>query len=177
MSSIPDDGAAAHAVREAGRDIAAGALCVLAAAALWAAHLAQPGRLHADFGAEPGPALLPELLLAALGGAGALLVARGGGARRRRRALHPFAAPSPPMAGALLPLALLGLAALALWAQALVGFGVATIALGAVVCALLSAQERGRLTPRAAVRAGVEGAAVAACIYGVFRFILSAPLT
>jgi len=154
LSSIPDDGAAAHAVREAGRDIAAGALCVLAAAALWAAHLAQPGRLHADFGAEPGPALLPELLLAALGGAGALLVARGGGARRRWRALHPFAAPSPPMAGALLPLALLGLAALALWAQ-----------------------ERGRLTPGAAVRAGVEGAAVAACIYGVFRFILSVPLT
>lgn len=175
MSSIRSDGSeAACALSEAGRDVAAGVLCLLAAAALSYVHLTQAGRLHADFGAEPGPALLPEILLAALGGAGVLLVARGAVARRRWRKAAPFAAPS---AGAALPLGLLGLAALAMWAQALVGFGVATVTLGALTCAVLSAQERGRLTRGAAALACLEGAAVAACIYGVFRFILSVPLT
>lgn len=175
MSSIRSEEAeAARALSEAGRDVAAGALCVLAAAALSYVHLTQEGRLHADFGAEPGPALLPEILLAALGGAGVLLAGRGVVALRFWRKAAPVAA--PPTGGAL-PLGLLGLAALALWAQAFVGFGAATVALGALTCAALSAQERGRLSRAAAARASLEGAAVAACIYGVFRFILSVPLT
>ncbi len=175
MSSIRSDGAeAARALSEAGRDVAAGGLCVLAAAALSYVHLTQEGRLHADFGAEPGPALLPEILLAALGGAGVVLSVRGAGARRRWRKAASVAAPST---GAALPLGLLGLAALALWAQAFVGFGVATVTLGALICAVLSVQERGRFTGAAAARATLEGAAVAACIYGVFRVVLSVPLT
>ncbi len=175
MSSIRSEGAeAARALSEAGRDVAAGGLCVLAAAALSYVHLTQEGRLHADFGVEPGPALLPEILLAALGGAGLLLAGRGVVARRRWRRAAPVAAPST---GAALPLVLLGLTALALWAQALVGFGVATVTLGALICAALSVQESGHVASAAAVRACLEGAAVAACIYGVFRLILSVPLT
>ncbi len=64
------------------RDLVTGCLSVGAASLLAISHFGQGGRLHADYGSEPGPALLPELLLAVLGTAGVVLILRGALSRR-----------------------------------------------------------------------------------------------
>lgn len=54
-----------------------GALCCAVALGLAIVHFSQSGRLHEDFNRDPGPALLPVVLLVALGLSGLLLVLRG----------------------------------------------------------------------------------------------------
>ena len=56
--------------------------------------------------------------------------------------------------------------------QAVFGFGIAAAALGAVLCATLAVREG-----RPLLRSAAEGVAVAAVLYGIFRYVLSVPLT
>ncbi|MBU2935067.1 MULTISPECIES: tripartite tricarboxylate transporter TctB family protein [Pacificibacter] len=58
-------------------DIVSGCLCLALALGLAGVHFSQAGRLHDDFARDPGPALLPLILLAALGLAGGGLTLRG----------------------------------------------------------------------------------------------------
>lgn len=143
-----------------------GVSCALAALGA-ISHFAQVGRLHDDYGAEPGPALLPELLLSALAVAGLLLVLRGLLARRKAMSDAPISTVQPARA-----LAALGVTIAFAVLQAYIGFGAAACLLGGTLCAALGRSE-GRSLPRSAA----EGLAVAAVLYAVFRYLLSVPLT
>ncbi len=161
----------AIASREARRDLAAGAISVGLAACLAAVHFRQAGRLHDDYGAEPGPALLPEILLAALALIGLTLLLRGfwigriaGLAYRGQKEIgSAFGRAS---------LVVLGLLVAAMFLQSATGFGIAAATASALLAILLARQEL-RSLPRAAI----EGVLVAAILYALFRFILGVPLT
>lgn len=171
-TDIAGNGPAHH---EIFRDLVVGALSAGAAVLGGINHFSQGGRLHDDYGAEPGPALLPELLLSALAVVGVLLLLRGLLARRSaipKAAVSPVAqgdgaAAQPGRAFATLG-AVIGFALL----QGGIGFGAAACMLAAVLTAALGAGE-GRSLPRSAA----EGVAVAAVLYAVFRYLLSVPLT
>jgi len=137
-------------------------------------HFLQSGRLHEDFGAEPGPALLPELLMACLGVAGVGLSARGLW-RLRRLSLNGeaglFSLQSANRSlGTVLTVALLLVAFLPF--RSVFGFLAALLVFGAALGMLLGRQEG-----RSLYLAALEGALIAAILYGLFRFVLSVPLT
>lgn len=175
MSPTPNDAGRG----EVFRDLASGLLAIVLAAGLGLAHALQPGRLHADYGPEPGPALMPVVLLSALGLAGIGLLLRG---LIRRRARAPddrtpgdrtyedrtYEDRAQVPAGAFAAAAMLAVFVLV---QALTGFLPAALLLGAGLAAFMARQER-RPLPRAAL----EGALVAAFLYALFRFVLSVPL-
>lgn len=160
--------------REVACDLASGAFALALALVLSLTHFLQSGRLHEDFGAEPGPALLPELLLACLGVAGVGLSARGLWGLRRLVSARVGPALSAGRVngslGTVLIVALLLVAFLPF--RAAFGFAPALLVFGAAIGALLGRQD-GRLLPLAAA----EGALIAAVLYGLFRFVLSVPLT
>lgn len=169
MSQTPADDTAR---REVLRDLATGLLSLVLSLGLALTHFGQEGRLHQDFGREPGPALLPELLLAALALAGAGMLGRGvfglcyqEGRLDIRRAVSRLRS----LGTALSVTALL---VLFLVAEAFIGFSIAALGLGAAVAMILSRQEGGSV-PRAAL----EGIVIAIILYALFRFILSVPLT
>lgn len=162
------------------RDLVTGALSVMAATFLGVSHFRQGGRLHDDFGAEPGPAFLPELLLTVLGAAGIVLIIRGVLSYRTRRSKVGRPAPAygadpseavPQSEPVWAFLVLSSMIAFGVF-QAIFGFGIAAAALGATICAMLAYRE-GRPIPRSLA----EGIAVAVVLYGVFRILLSVPLT
>lgn len=79
MSLILDKDQDTQAERgEVMNDLVSGCLCLILAFGLAVVHSSQAGRLHDDFGRDPGPAFLPLILLSALALAGAGLVLRGG---------------------------------------------------------------------------------------------------
>ncbi len=158
--------------REARRDLAAGALSAGLAIFLSTVHVRQEGRLHDDYGAEPGPALLPELLLAALALIGVALLLRGlWTGRAVLLARHEQIEPGDGKDGRA-SLFVFALLAAAMFAQSAIGVGVAIAILGAVLAVFLARQER-RPLPRAVL----EGVLVAGALYAMFRFVLSVPLT
>ena len=173
MSPTPADPPEhSDAGREPRRDLAAGALAAGLAICLTAVHVRQGGRLHDDYGAEPGPALLPELLLGALALIGAALLVRGFWTRRavglaRRDPNEPGGDKASRAS-----LVVFVLLAAAMFLQSAVGLGLATALLGVLLTIILARQER-RSLPRAAV----EGVLVAGTLYALFRFVLSVPLT
>ena len=128
--------------------------------------------MHQDFGREPGPALLPELLLAALALAGAGMLGRGVFGLRRQRQQMDLTNAVSGLRSLGTALSVSALLVLFLVAQAAIGFGVAAVGIGAAVAMILSRQEGGSV-PRAAL----EGIAIAVILYVLFRFILSVPLT
>lgn len=162
------------------RDLVTGVLSILAATFLGVSHFQQGGRLHDDYGAEPGPALLPELLLTVLGVVGIVLIIRGVLARRARRSKVNRPAPgysadpsvSEPQSEPVWAFLVLSSMIVFGLLQAFFGFGIMAAALGATICAMLAYRE-GRPIPRSLA----EGIAVAVVLYGVFRILLSVPLT
>ncbi|MBT6526084.1 MAG: tripartite tricarboxylate transporter TctB family protein [Marinovum sp.] len=162
------------------RDLVTGALSVLIAIVLGASHFNQGGRLHEDYGAEPGPALLPELLLAILGTAGIVLIIRGVLSKISRPgqingidasesdAPNDFEQQSEPAWAFLVLASTIAFGLL----QTAFGFGIAAAILGAILCATLAYREG-----RPILRALAEGIVVTAVLYGAFRLVLSVPLT
>lgn len=63
--------------REGLNDLVSGGLCLALTIGLAVVHYIQTGRLHDDFNRDPGPALLPVILLIALACAAAGLTLRG----------------------------------------------------------------------------------------------------
>ena len=182
LSSIPAD---PHARREAFADLASGVIFVALATGLAVAHFSQTGRLHADFGADPGPAMLPRILLLVLAVAGLLLLLRGGLALRaparnaapRQDSSGGSPAPVPADAKDNLIRVFAALVILAAFQPLLVaiGAGVALSVLGAAL-AVLAVWEHRRPTLGLLVRAAVEGALIALALYAVFRLVLGVPL-
>lgn len=169
MSQTPSD---TDTRREILRDLASGGLFLALAVFLGLTHYRQGGRLHESFGADPGPALLPDILLAALALAGAGLVLRGALATRR----HPLATLLGDLHGNFaplaLPLAVVALLLAFLLAHPWTGFGLALAGFAAALAALLARQEG-----RNPAWAAGEGVLIAAALYALFRFVLSVPLT
>ncbi|MGC9371536.1 MAG: tripartite tricarboxylate transporter TctB family protein [Paracoccaceae bacterium] len=167
--------------RHGGRqDLVTGGLSVFTATLLAVSHFGQNGRLHADYGAEPGPALLPEILMVALAAAGFVLILRGMLSRSSRTAGtggpnpsgHIGAANADAQGQPLWAVFVLGATIAFGVLQAAFGFGVAICGLGAVLCAALAKRE-GRSVPQSTV----EGLIIGAVLYAIFRYALSVPLT
>lgn len=157
--------------REIRKDLAVGSLSIGGAVALGISHVRQEGRLHDDYGAEPGPAMLPELLLICLAGAGVLLLIRGLLLRRSLAAKAEDQVPErTPLSVWASAVFVMTFAACLMIAP--VGFGLATSLLGVALCSLLALQEK-----RSMGRAAVEGGLLALLLYCVFRFVLSVPLS
>lgn len=155
--------------REVLNDLTSGSICLALAAGLAAVHFSQAGRLHENFGAEPGPAMLPQLLLCVLGLAGLGLLlrglvgirrARGAASRREDNGIGLW-----PVVGALVVVSLF------LPMKAAIGAALALIAVGAALGSLAGWKEE-----RPPMRSALEGAAVAAVLFVVFRFMLFVPL-
>lgn len=173
MSQTPADPSdPSGAGLEIRRDLAAGAIATILAICLAAVHFRQGGRLHDDYGADPGPAFLPELLLTALALIGVILLLRGfwyrhaaklsrQETRGRKGDKANYASPT---------VFLLLFAAMIL--QSVIGLGLSMALVGAMLTILLARQER-RSLPRAAV----EGLLIAGTLYALFHFVLSVPLT
>lgn len=171
MSPTPADGNQTQEARDnVLKDLAAGFFALICAGLLAIQHFRQNGRLHQDFGAEPGPALLPELLMMLLAANGALLLARAGWRHVSTRNTAPTVTAgvwASWRSGA-------AYAALLTFAQVqdIFGFGLAVCLLGgglALLCANSSAYNKGR--------AIISGALLSMLIYAVFRYGLSVPLT
>lgn len=178
MSQTPAD---PEARRAAFADLASGTIFVALAAGLAVAHFAQGGRLHADFGAEPGPALLPRILLLVLGVAGALLILRSMIVlRRSREGWHALRRETARLRGSDkddLVQVLLALALLALFqpVRGVIGAAAALCLLGAAL-AMLTARGEARSGLRARARPAIEGALIALVLFALFRFVLGVPL-
>lgn len=153
--------------RESLNDLVAGGLCLILSSGLAIYHTAQAGRLHEDFGRDPGPAFLPVILLIALGLSGVALTLRGGLGMRRRR--------PPEMAASLFSLwpaaAAIAILVTFLPLRALFGAATALIVIGAALALLAGRTETSRWPVTAAT-----GALVGLGLFGVFRFGLSVPL-
>lgn len=158
--------------REVLRDLATGALSLALAGALTIAHFGQTGRLHEDYGREPGPALLPELLLGALALAGAGMLARGLFGYWRDRPWLAEGELRSGMTALATPVLVVTLLVVFLIVQRVIGFGLSCAGIGMAVAMILARQDRKPL-PRAAL----EGILIAVALYGLFRFVLSVPLT
>lgn len=169
MSQTPADDTTR---REVLRDLATGLLSLVLSAGLALTHFGQEGRLHQDFGREPGPALLPELLLAALALAGAGMLARGVFGLCRQRGQLDITSAISELRSVGTALSVTALLVLFLMTEAFIGFSIAALGLGAAVAMILSRQEGGSM-PRAAL----EGIVIAIILYMLFRFVLSVPLT
>ncbi len=169
MSQIPADDTTR---REVLRDLATGLLSLVLSAGLALAHFGQEGRLHEDFGREPGPALLPELLLTALALAGAGMLGRGVFGLCHQGGRLGFGRLISGLRSLGTALSVTALLVLFLVAEAAIGFSIAALGLGAAVAMILSRQEGGSI-PRAAF----EGVVIAIILYALFRFVLSVPLT
>lgn len=158
--------------RRALQDLAAGSLSLLLSATLSLSHISQKGRLHQDFGGDPGPALLPKLLLSALALAGLGMTARSAGGLRLLRN-KTVIGPSPNNYRPLITVMAIAALLLAfLLMLPLAGFGLSMGGLAVAIAMILTWQEGGLLR-----RAAIEGFVLAAFLYLLFRLALSVPLT
>ncbi len=148
-------------------DLVSGGLCLAVSLGLAWVHFAQAGRLHDNFGRDPGPALLPQVLLLCLGLAGLGLSARGLLGLRRTAAM---AAPGsvrslwPALAAVLLMAAFIPL-------RGLTGAAAALAVIGAALAVLAGRTDTARW-PVTALMGGAAGLA----LYALFHFGLSVPL-
>jgi hypothetical protein len=130
-----------------------------------------------DFDADPGPALVPRLLLAALGAGGAVLA--GLGLRGLRRAAGARQASTPGLARGgppLLPALFVATLAGYLVILPALGYLAATLLFSAGWILALAGRERSRAGPRAWALALGGGLAVTLTLYGIFRGFVRVPL-
>ena len=157
--------------REAFRDLATGVLSLAVAAFLLVVHFRQTGRLHQDYGTEPGPALMPELLLVTLAFIGATFITRGL-IVRVSAAVAGDVGVDDSQSSSVWAFSVFGIAIISCLIYSVAGFGVAACAMGLSLCSLLAYQEG-----RPVIRAALEGLVLALLFYSAFRFLLSVPLT
>ncbi|MBT0958646.1 tripartite tricarboxylate transporter TctB family protein [Alphaproteobacteria bacterium KMM 3653] len=167
MSPTPNNPEEAEAAgREVINDLVSGGLCLALASGLAVVHYSQAGRLHDDFNRDPGPALLPVILLAALALAGAGLGLRGWIALAKARAFPPLALHTAWPAG----LAVLLMASF-LPLREVIGAAIALPLICGALAVLAGRGEAARWPVTAAL-----GEATGLALYGLFHFGLSVPL-
>ena len=165
-------------------DLATG-LVLLGAAAAGAWSLLGNDELNAfDYGADPGPGLVPELLLVVLGACAAALALRGliglwrapPGPDRRRRSDPGTSRGEPDTRRGAYPSLLV--ATLILYALGLpaAGFVTATIVFTVLWAILLGRQEAGELAVTTTALFAFEALAITAGVYVVFAWLIKVPL-
>jgi hypothetical protein len=145
------------------------------AAGGWLSLRRDPALATFDFGSDPGPLLVPRLLLAALAIGGAALAGHGAWRRWRPRPGAGEAAAAPARRGVLWPLAFV--AALLAYQRLLpvAGYPAATLAFSAAWILLLT-WRRGALTPRSAALGLLAAGLITGAIYVVFKGLVRVPL-
>ena len=174
--------------REVINDLVSGVLCLVLAGGLAIAHFRQSGRLHDDFGRDPGPAMLPDVLLVCLALAGIGLALRGGLALKQGRFVESSGEPAsleldaPDLAatdeadisdqGSLWP-PLLAIAALSAFLplREHIGAAIALSVLGAAI-AVLAGWSESHSKIVSAVLGGIAGF----LLFALFHYGLSVPL-
>lgn len=152
--------------REVINDLVSGGLCLTLAVGLAVVHYSQGGRLHEDFNRDPGPALLPVILLIALACSGAGLTLRGLLALPKTQA----AARNSLLSGWPAGLAICLVAAF-LPLRDMLGAALALTIIGALLAILAGREEDARWPITAALGAGTGLA-----LFALFYFGLSVPL-
>jgi hypothetical protein len=158
------------------RDGAAALLALLAAGGLAVSHFRQGGRLHRDYGMDPGPALVPELLLVILALLGGMLLVRVL-ARSFSEGIQPFGIGSAArLEGYIYPVGLLASLVMYMVVLYRTGFIAASAVLAVVWSILLAMQAGRRLSVPALLSLSAQGVAITAMVYLVFRYLLRVPL-
>lgn len=154
-----------------------GAVALAITAAGWLSLRRDPTLATYDFGSDPGPALVPRLLLAALGIGGAILAGHGAWRLARPPGAPPGSRGARPRLRRLLVPALF-VASLFLYQHALplAGYRAATVAFCVVWIVLLTWRRDERLTLRLGAVSVGSAALVTAGIYVVFRVFVRVPL-
>ncbi|MGJ8625000.1 MAG: tripartite tricarboxylate transporter TctB family protein [Yoonia sp.] len=167
MSQIPSNKHQAQPVRrEVINDLVSGGLCLAISISLAVVHFSQTGRLHDDFNRDPGPAMLPVILLIALAGAGAGLSLRGWLALPKTQATDrtSIAMGWPAVAAIVLMAAFLPV-------RTAIGSAAALALIGAFLAVLAGRDDGARWQ----LTAGM-GALIGFALYCLFHFGLSIPL-
>ncbi|MDR7419271.1 MAG: tripartite tricarboxylate transporter TctB family protein [Armatimonadota bacterium] len=167
------------AARQGVTDVVSG-LTLLAVAGVGLRALAGTTRALAgfDFGTDPGPALMPRLLLWALGAGGVWLTAFGAwrlARSRRQPRAGPVARPSD-LAKYAIPAAFALSLAVYVWGLFAAGFVAVTVVFCFFWIAALSRQGEGRLGWRRALTSAGAAVAIAAAVYYVFKGFVRVPL-
>jgi hypothetical protein len=158
------------------RDAWLGVLLLAVTLVLGYSHLTAGRRLHRDYWPDPGPALLPELLLLVLLLGGAALLIGAGLRAARLRAVPGFRPDGTFLAAIAYPILLMATLTLYVVVLRAAGFPAATLAFAALWCVVLAVREGGRPRPlRVALWLG-QAAAITLAIYYVFRVMLGVPL-
>ena len=128
-----------------------------------------------DYGADPGPGLVPSLLLILLGVCAAALALRGLVGLRRR---VPVPEPREPLGARRIVYPALLVATLCLYVLGMpaVGFIPATVLFTGLWSILIGRQETGVLTIRSTALRLVEALAITAAVYVVFAWFIKVPL-
>ena len=165
MSPIPSE-APRPIRREVINDLASGGLCTALALGLAVVHYSQTGRLHDNFDRDPGPALLPVILLITLGLSGVGMLIRGWlalpKAQRLTRQTPSLVWPAVAAVGLLMSFLPL---------RSVVGAGAALPLIGAALALLAGREDDARWPVTAALGAGAGFA-----LYFLFQLGLSVPL-
>ncbi len=159
--------------RRALTDLASGGVLLGLAAVGLRALARHPDLVAYDFGADPGPGLLPRLLLWALAAGGGVLLAQG--IWTLVRSGRPEVAPGwgrPLVLPALFALSLAGYVA----ALKPAGFRAATAVFATLWILVLTRQGGDRLSIRAAAGAVAAAAGITAAVYYVFKGFVKVPL-
>jgi len=154
------------------------ALVLLAVCAMGTWSLANSTVLYDfDFGSDPGPGLVPALLIAILAGCALIMLGLSGSRLWRTKAAGDPGERIASSAKSLILPALMTIALL-LYAEMLeaIGFLETTIVFTALWCLLIGIQDDGKPTPRRLVLYAAEAIAITGGIYLVFAKLIHVPL-
>jgi Tripartite tricarboxylate transporter TctB family len=154
-------------------NLLAGVVALAVVGAGWLSLDRDPSLATHDFGSDPGPALVPRLLLTALGVGGVVLVVQGAWSLARRSAA---AGPALGPRRLLWPAAFV--ASLLVYRQVLAaaGYPAATLGFCAAWMLVLTRRYQGRLTARSAALSVAAAVAITGAIYYVFKGFVRVPL-
>jgi len=161
---------------QAKKDVVTGlVLCAVTAFLGWSL-FTNDGIVGADFGADPGPGLVPALLLRLLGLCALAMIAVGLRNLRQVRKAEPHGASATSWKALLLPGLLAATMIVYLWALQVIGFLLITAVFTLGWMFVIGKHDDGKPTKRAVIRYVAQAVALTVVVYVVFTKLIHVPL-